>query len=69
MMRTVRPAHAVVSAILMISPMVGCAASGTMLDGREKSFLIVGYSTSYAWPDMLQSMLDGLDLQWAGVAE
>ena len=28
------------------------------LDGREKSFLINGYSTSYAWPNMLQDMLD-----------
>ncbi|MFQ5636438.1 MAG: hypothetical protein ACE5IR_00405 [bacterium] len=30
----------------------------TLLDGREKSFVIVGYSTSYAWPAMLQDMLD-----------
>lgn len=29
-----------------------------LLDGREKSFLINGYSTSYAWPTMLQDMLD-----------
>lgn len=36
----------------------GCATSRTLLDGREKSFVIVGYSTSYAWPDMLQEMLD-----------
>jgi len=28
------------------------------LDGRETSFVVVGYSTSYAWPDMLQEMLD-----------
>lgn len=28
------------------------------LDGKEKSFLINGYSTSYAWPEMLQDMLD-----------
>ena len=31
---------------------------GTVLDGREKSLVIVGYSTSYAWPTMLQDMLD-----------
>ncbi|MCH8253381.1 MAG: hypothetical protein IID36_13115 [Planctomycetes bacterium] len=37
---------------------VGVAAAETLLDGKEKSFLIVGYSTSYAWPDMLQDMLD-----------
>ncbi|MFQ5744500.1 MAG: hypothetical protein ACE5HV_13055 [Acidobacteriota bacterium] len=29
-----------------------------VLDGQEKSFVIVGYSTSYAWPAMLQEMLD-----------
>ncbi len=38
----------------------GCAAASrnTLLDGDEKSFVIVGYSTSYAWPAMLQDMLD-----------
>lgn len=38
----------------------GCAAANrnTLLDGDEKSFVIVGYSTSYAWPAMLQDMLD-----------
>jgi len=38
----------------------GCATlrSAPLLDGREKSFVVVGYSTSYAWPDMLQDMLD-----------
>ncbi len=29
-----------------------------VLDGTEKSLVIVGYSTSYAWPRMLQEMLD-----------
>jgi len=29
-----------------------------ILDGEEKSIVIVGYSTSYAWPVMLQDMLD-----------
>jgi len=29
-----------------------------LLDGAEKTFVIVGYSTSYAWPAMLQDMLD-----------
>lgn len=28
------------------------------LDGQEKSLVVVGYSTSFAWPDMLQEMLD-----------
>ena len=42
---------------------VGCTqspqvATNTLLDGQEKSFIIIGYSTSYAWPDMLQEMLD-----------
>ena len=36
----------------------GCATSHGLLDGREKSFVIVGYSTSFAWPDMLQDVLD-----------
>ena len=30
----------------------------TLLDGTRKSLVIIGYSTSYAWPDMLQGMLD-----------
>lgn len=29
-----------------------------VLDGTERSFVVVGYSTSYAWPAMLQEMLD-----------
>lgn len=36
-----------------------------VLDGTEKSFVVVGYSTSYAWPEMLQEMLD----EHAGDAE
>ncbi|MCZ6598673.1 MAG: hypothetical protein O7B99_13625, partial [Planctomycetota bacterium] len=38
-----------------------CAAVPTdppVLDGEAKSFVVVGYSTSYAWPGMLQDMLD-----------
>lgn len=38
--------------------LTGCATAKTLLDGREKSFIVVGYSTSYAWPQMLQDMLD-----------
>lgn len=34
------------------------AQASPVLDGNEKSFVIVGYSTSYAWPEMLQEMLD-----------
>jgi len=34
------------------------ASRRSLLDGKEKSFLIVGYSTSYAWPAMLQDMLN-----------
>jgi len=34
------------------------AEAAPVLDGIEKSFVIVGYSTSYAWPAMLQEMLD-----------
>lgn len=29
-----------------------------VLDGTEKTIVIVGYSTSFAWPAMLQDMLD-----------
>ena len=29
-----------------------------VLDGTTKSLVVVGYSTSYAWPRMLQEMLD-----------
>jgi len=29
-----------------------------LLDGSPKSLVVVGYSTSYAWPSMLQEMLD-----------
>jgi len=29
-----------------------------LLDGSEKSLVLVGYSTSYVWPKMLQEMLD-----------
>ena len=39
------------------APLEETAVAGP-LDGGEKSFLVVGYSTSYAWPDMLQEMLD-----------
>ena len=34
------------------------SARGGFLDGKNKSFVVVGYSTSYAWPAMLQDMLD-----------
>ena len=34
------------------------SADGQVLDGQEKSLVVVGYSTSYAWPDILQEMLD-----------
>ena len=52
-------------ALLAISTSA-CRAGGSgdavehsaFLDGRPTSFLIVGYSTSFAWPDMLQDMLD-----------
>jgi hypothetical protein len=31
---------------------------GPVLDDSEKSMVVVGYSTSYVWPAMLQDMLD-----------
>ena len=38
----------------------GSAATdlGPVLDGGMKSLVVVGYSTSYVWPAMLQDMLD-----------
>jgi len=29
-----------------------------LLDGNAKSFILVGYSTSYVWPQLVQDMLD-----------
>ncbi|MCH7871992.1 MAG: hypothetical protein IID33_09870 [Planctomycetes bacterium] len=50
---------AIASLVLTLSlALTGCATTKTLLDGREKSFIVVGYSTSYAWPQMLQDMLD-----------
>ena len=37
---------------------VAAADPAPLLDGHEKSIVVVGYSTSYAWPSMLQEMLD-----------
>jgi len=39
-------------------PLVVTAATTPLLDGTEKSMILVGYSTSYAWPTLLQEMLD-----------
>lgn len=44
--------------ILLVSIGVSPILAADMLDGEEKSFVIVGYSTSFAWPEMLQEMLD-----------
>ncbi|RMH24130.1 MAG: SGNH/GDSL hydrolase family protein [Planctomycetota bacterium] len=41
-----------------LAPAARGADRPRVLDGREKSIVVVGYSTSYAWPDMLQEMLD-----------
>ena len=37
---------------------IGSASGDPVLDGSPKSFVLLGYSTSYAWPAMLQHMLD-----------
>lgn len=37
---------------------VGCAGERGILDGKKKTFVVVGYSTSFRWPGMLQKMLD-----------
>ena len=46
-----------VSALGTTTAPTGAEAS-PLLDGSEKSIVLVGYSTSYAWPVMLQEMLD-----------
>ncbi len=58
MTRLIRRLVTISLSALFIAHLTGCATSPSLLDGREQSFLIVGYSTSYAWPDMLQEMLD-----------
>ncbi len=40
------------------TPAASPVAATPLLDGTEKSIVLVGYSTSYAWPVMLQEMLD-----------
>lgn len=40
------------------SQVLSAAGAGGVLDGAEKSLVLVGYSTSYAWPQILQEMLD-----------
>ncbi len=40
------------------NPAASPVAAAPLLDGTEKSIVLVGYSTSYAWPVMLQEMLD-----------
>ena len=37
---------------------VAMVASAGVLNGEEKSFVVIGYSTSFQWPDILQNMLD-----------
>ncbi len=33
-------------------------ASGKLFDGKEKTFVFVGYSTSYRWPNILEHKLN-----------
>jgi hypothetical protein len=44
--------------VLSAGTVVGDDGDPAVLDGSPKSFVVVGYSTSFIWPDMLQSMLD-----------
>lgn len=54
------------AAVLLVTPACGVLAPRGSLDGaadrilpeEEASVLVVGYSTSYAWPAKLQQMLD-----------
>ncbi len=49
---------AAVVATVAVAARAEAPAKPRVLDGKEKSIVVVGYSTSYAWPDMLQEMLD-----------
>ncbi|MHC4384343.1 MAG: DUF3179 domain-containing (seleno)protein [Planctomycetota bacterium] len=56
--RTVQTLYFAWSAFHPDSLVFGPRPTQTLLDDKEKSFVVIGYSTSYAWPDMLQEMLD-----------
>ena len=44
--------------LLVLTLAVAVAADQSVLSGDKKSFVVVGYSTSYQWPGVLQKMLD-----------
>lgn len=46
------------ASLIAILPSLARAEGQQVLDGEEKSILVVGYSTSYVWPFMLQELLD-----------
>lgn len=48
----------IAGALMFANSATSHAAPATELDGQEKSIVVVGYSTSYVWPKMLQDMLD-----------
>lgn len=63
------PRSIIIATVLVAGAAAGCGAVdrtadgvasefNRVLDGTEKSIVLVGYSTSYAWPNMLQEMLD-----------
>ncbi len=63
------PSLSIIGIVLAAGAAAGCGAAdragggvasefNRILDGTEKSIVLVGYSTSYAWPSMLQEMLD-----------
>ncbi len=66
---THRESARIAALMCVVAGVAGCTAAGgaageagsevdPILDGVEKSIVLVGYSTSYAWPGMLQEMLD-----------
>ncbi|MCG8608369.1 SGNH/GDSL hydrolase family protein [bacterium] len=61
-MKVAKSRLGIIFIIALLAAQVACEknslSSSTPLDGNEKSFVIVGYSTSFAWPEMLQEMLD-----------
>ncbi len=55
-------ALAILLTIILVNPSLcngeGSAHSGHLFDGKEKTLVFVGYSTSYRWPNILELMIN-----------
>jgi hypothetical protein len=47
-----------IALLILLASLNTNAQPQTVLDGTEKSFVVIGYSTSFQWPAVLQKMLD-----------